>query len=58
MPLVKKDSSVDSVFFFNVVFDIASVISQDLSPYITQSSDLNIIDLTFPITRDGNSDSS
>ena len=56
MLLVKNDSSVDSVFFFRVVFGVASVISQDLLPYITQSIDLNIIDLTFPITRNGDSD--
>lgn len=56
MLLVKKDNSVDSGFFFRVVFGVASVISQDLLPYITQSIDLNIIDLTFPITRDTDSD--
>ena len=56
MLLVKKDNSVDSGFFSRVVLGVASVISQDLLPYITQSIDLNIIDLTFPITRDSDSD--
>lgn len=43
MLLVKKDSNVDSVFFFNVVADAASVISQDSLPYVIQSIDLNIM---------------
>lgn len=43
MLLVKKDDSVDSVFFFNVVVDAASVISQDSLPYVIRSIDLNIM---------------
>ena len=35
MLLVKKDDSVDSVFFFNVVVDAA--------PYVIRSIDLNIM---------------
>lgn len=43
MLLVEKDNSVNSVFFFfNVVVDAASVISQHSLPNNIQSFDLNI----------------
>lgn len=44
-------------FFIGFVVGAASVIPQNLLPYLTQSNDLNInlFNLTFPVTRGGDS---